>query len=118
MKKEFTISEIAKIAHEVNRAYCRAIGDNSQVAWEDAPTWQKLSACIGVDFHLDNVATPEQSHDAWMAQKADDGWKYGPVKDAEKKEHPCFVKYSELPQEQRIKDHLFKAVCESAKSSL
>ncbi len=32
------------------------------------------------------------------------------MKDAEKKEHPCFVPYAELPAKQRMKDHLFGAV--------
>jgi hypothetical protein len=31
------IEEIAKVAHEVNRAYCQALGDFSQPKWEDAP---------------------------------------------------------------------------------
>lgn len=28
---------IAKFAHEVNRAYCQAIGDNSQLPWKKGP---------------------------------------------------------------------------------
>ena len=38
----------------------------------------------------------------------------GPVKDPEKKEHPCFLPYDELPLSQRIKDYLFTAVVEAA----
>lgn len=37
-----TMDRIAKMAHEVNRAYCQSIGDNSQLPWEDA---QNGSAC-------------------------------------------------------------------------
>ena len=109
--------EIARIAHEVNRAYCTAIGDNSQPAWELAPAWQKVSAVNGVEFHLNNDATPEQSHESWMRQKLADGWHYGVAKDPEAKTHPCLCAYSELPQEQRIKDYLFKAVIESTKGA-
>lgn len=105
--------EIARFAHEINRAYCKAIGDDSQPSWDDAPLWQKESAVAGVMFHFDNPdATPELSHVNWMFQKVSDGWKWGPVKDPEKKEHPCIMRYSKLPVEQRVKDHLFKAVCE------
>ena len=43
-----------------------------------------------------------------MKQKLDDGWKYGPVKDAEKKEHPCLVPFEQLPKEQQAKDYLFR----------
>lgn len=103
--------KVAKMAHEVNRAYCLAMGDASQPAWEDAPQWQKDSAINGVQFHLENPnATPENSHESWMKQKEEEGWKYGPVKDPEKKEHPCFLPYGELPVEQRAKDYLFRAV--------
>jgi hypothetical protein len=45
-----------------------------------------------------------------MKQKLDDGWKYGPVKDPEKKEHPCLVSFSELPKEQQAKDFIFRAI--------
>jgi hypothetical protein len=103
---ERTIEACARAAHEVNRAYCLAIGDTSQPSWEDAPEWQKSSARNGVAGALAGN-TPEQSHESWLAEKAASGWKYGPVKDPEKKEHPCFVPYVELPEAQRVKDDLF-----------
>lgn len=106
-----TPEQIARVAHEVNRAYCQALGDNSQPAWEDAPGWQRKSAIKDTLFHLDNPnAGPEHSHVSWLAEKNRDGWKYGPVKDAEKKEHPCFVPYDQLPTEQKAKDYLFRGV--------
>jgi hypothetical protein len=101
----------ARIAHEVNRAYCRSIGDHSQPPWDEAPDWQRSSAIKGVQFHMDNpLASPEASHASWLAQKLAEGWKWGPVKDADRKEHPCCVPYLELPTEQRSKDYLFRAV--------
>lgn len=104
------LDEIARVAHEVNRAYCQSIGDDSQPAWKDAPGWQRDSAINGVRAHLVSDLTPEQSHENWLAQKEAEGWTYGPVKDPIRKEHPCFRPYSELPPEQRTKDHLFRAV--------
>ena len=107
---------IAQVAHEVNRAYCQSIGDNSQPSWEDAPDWQKQSALNGVEYHLANPdATPENSHENWLEAKRVDGWRYGPIKDPEAKTHPCYVPYSELPQEQRSKDYLFRAVVHALK---
>lgn len=105
------VEAIARIAHEVNRAYCKAIGDDSQVSWFDAPKWQKDSAVIGVNFHLANPdATPADSHKRWLQTKIKEGWCWGPEKDAETKEHPCIMEYEDLPTEQRVKDYLFKAV--------
>lgn len=109
------IDQIAEVAHETNRAYCATIGDNSQPAWKYAPEWQRTSALKGVAFHIAQhvkgvVPSPSASHDSWLDEKIRDGWKYGPVKDADKKEHPCFVSYDELPVEQKMKDYLFGAV--------
>lgn len=114
-----TITYIAKVAHEINKAYCEAIGDNSQVSWESAPDWQRKSAVEGVQFHINNPgAGPEASHMSWMKEKEADGWKYGPVKDPSKKEHPCFTAYENLPIEQRAKDYIFKQVVDSLKVTL
>jgi RyR domain-containing protein len=104
------VHEIAQVAHEVNRAYCQSIGDDSQPSWADAPQWQKDSAVNGVHAHMAATLTPEQSHEKWMEEKVRDGWVYGPVKDPAKKEHPCMVPYGELPLEQRTKDFLFRGV--------
>lgn len=102
---------IAKVCHEANRAYCSGIGDNSQPTWEAAPEWQKESARKGVSFAVDHPeAKPQDSHESWLAEKRAAGWKFGPVKDPEKREHPCFIPYGDLPAEQRRKDALFLAV--------
>lgn len=103
--------DIAKVCHEVNRAYCQSMGDNSQASWEDAPQWQKDSALLGVNLHLRNHdAGPQASHESWMAQKVSEGWVYGPVKDPELKQHPCMVPFKDLPREQQAKDFIFRSV--------
>lgn len=104
------VERAAKAAHEANRVLCLALGDTSQPKWEDAPDWQKKSARLGAELiQLHPETTPEQSHESWLNEKRRDrgGWKYGPVKDPEKMEHPCFLPYSQLPENQRLKDELF-----------
>ena len=109
MKKFLTVIGIAAICHGLNKALCESQGDTSQPSWDDAPDWQKESAVNGVKFHLANPdALPSASHENWMKQKLEEGWKYGQVKDAEKKEHPCIVPYEELPNSQKSKDYIFK----------
>ena len=106
-----TNESIARVCHEANRAYCAALGDHSQPPWEDAPEWQRKSAIAGVAFHRANPAAgPAASHKSWLAEKARDGWRYGPVKNAETKEHPCFCPYDDLPVEQRAKDFIFGGI--------
>lgn len=107
---------IAMVAHEVNRAYCSAIGDDSHVSWLDAPEWQKESAVNGVTFHIENDVSPEHSHENWLSHKRADGWVWGEIKDPEIKTHPCMVEYHLLPKDQRIKDYLFKAVVDSLRN--
>lgn len=103
--------QIAKVCHETNRAYCQAISDSSQPAWEEAPEWQRSSAINGVNFHLSNPnSKPAHSHEEWLKEKEATGWKYGPTKDPSKKEHPCFVPYEQLPADQKAKDSLFVGV--------
>lgn len=105
------IERIAMICHDVNRVYCASIGDDSQAPWDQAESWQRESARKGVEFALANPNAPaSMQHDAWLKDKAADGWKFGPVKDPAKKEHPCMVPFSDLPAEQRVKDHLFRGV--------
>lgn len=102
---------IARVAHEVNKAYCEALGDKTQTLWEDAPDWQKESVIKGVEMHLANPNLGvDASHQAWLEHKRAEGWTYGPIKDPVKKEHPCFVPYADLPAEQKAKDFIFRGV--------
>lgn len=103
--------QIARVAYEVNRAYCQSMGDSSQVPWEEAPEWQRASAMLGVRLHSDNPnAGPKGSHESWMAQKVADGWTYGPEKRPDLKQHPCILPFDQLPREQQAKDFIFRAV--------
>lgn len=106
------ISDIARICHEANKALCETQGDKTQVSFEEAPAWQRDSAIHGVQFNIDNPEAPASaSHDNWLKEKEEAGWKFGPVKDAGEKEHPCMVAFDNLPEHQKAKDHLFKAIC-------
>ena len=106
-----SVEQIAKACHEVNRTFCNLIGEAGQLPWGEAPQWQRDSACAGVKYHLnDPEADASSSHLNWMKDKLADDWKYGPVKDAELKEHPWLVPFSNLPVRQQWKDHFFKTI--------
>lgn len=109
--KTYSDEQIAQITYEANRAYCKTIGDNSNLPWDEAPDWQKTSTIAGVAAHRqDPHSTPRMSHEKWLTFKLNDGWKFGPVKDADKKEHPCILPYDDLPAEQKLKDYLFRDI--------
>lgn len=104
------IEKIAHVCHEANRALQITSGETDvSPHFMDAPEWQVQSAYEGVQAALDGQ-TPEELHESWCASKLSDGWVYGEVKDPELKTHPCLVPYSELPESQRIKDYVFRAI--------
>lgn len=115
MARQAQIDAIARMAHEVNRAYCQALGDNTQPHWEDAPDWQRASARMGVELHLSGDFGPEASHESWMRQKLEDGWLFGPEKSEKAKTHPCIVPFAILSREQQAKDFLFRGVVHAMK---
>lgn len=105
------VNDIARLCHEVNRAYCEALGDDSQPDWDNAPEWQKESAVAGVRFHLGNAdSLPRDSHENWLKHKKNDGWTFGVMKDPSIKEHPCMVAFEDLLKEQQAKDYIFHAI--------
>jgi len=106
-----TLEQVARVCHEANRGLCEALGDMSQPKWDDAPAWQRDSAIAGVAFHRANPdATAAASHESWLAQKQREGWCWGPTKDPDRREHPCYVPFAELPPEQQAKDFLFRGI--------
>ena len=117
--EELNIGFIAKMCHEVNKAYCEHLGDTSQVPFEEAPDWQVQSAISGIQFHMENPeAGPRGSHENWMREKLAAGWQYGEEKNVEEKTHPCLVDYDELSAEQRAKDAIFVAIVRTFVSNL
>ena len=57
-------------------------------------------------------ALAENAHDVWAVERMAQGWKYGPKRDDDKKENPCMVPYSQLPESEKVFDR------EMAESSL
>src|SRR5690606_32599679 len=100
----------ARVCHEANRVLQAINGEPVNPPWDEAPEWMQASTLNGVENILDNDATPEESHQNWMRERAAAGWIYGPVKDEAALTHPCMVPYDELPLEQQLKDHLFHSI--------
>lgn len=43
-------------------------------------------------------------HEVWSQNRMNEGWTYGPVRDDEKKTHPCLVAYEDLPESEKDYD--------------
>ncbi len=46
----------------------------------------------------------ENVHEVWSQGRIQEGWKYGEVRNDAKKETPCLVPYSELPENEKDYD--------------
>lgn len=46
-------------------------------------------------------AIAENAHDVWAAERQAQGWTYGPERNDTKKETPCMVSYSQLPDSEK-----------------
>jgi len=110
------IEDIARIAHNANKSYCESLGDDSQLDWVLAPDWLRKSTIKGVEFRLKNIhGTAEENHQNWVKDKIQDGWKYGKIRDIERKEHPNLTSWDNLPEFQKIKDVLFISIVDCLK---
>lgn len=109
-----TIEQVAATTHEANRVLQGAYADPTipvALPWDDAPAAQKASVIAGVINILDGtVTTPADSHESWCQFKYNQGWKWGPVKDEAKQEHPLLVPHSKLSLANQAKDMLFFAI--------
>lgn len=113
------IRTVAQICHEANRDYCESMLDHSQARWEEAEDWQKQSAFNGVMFAVtNNFPSPRVMHENWCSEKFADGWQHGATKDPAKKRHPCLIRYDELPEAQKAKDLIFRAICVGISAAL
>lgn len=102
---------VAAMAYDANRRFSALNGEFTLPAWADAKESTRAAMTGAVDWVVANPdATPADQHARWMQSRIDDGWKYGPVVDLENKIHPNLVPFEELPENQRVKDVLFRAV--------
>ena len=56
---------------------------------------------LGEDLNELREAIAENAHDVWAAERQAQGWTYGPLRDDAKKETPCMVPYSQLPDSEK-----------------
>ena len=62
----------------------------------------KLSPTLGQLTEL----LAKNTHDIWALQRIHDRWKYGPIRNDKKKEHPDLVPYEKLSEEEKKYDRI------------
>ena len=46
----------------------------------------------------------KNTHEVWATQRVAEGWRYGPCRNEERKEHPGLVSYEDLPNSEKEYD--------------
>ena len=109
--KTISLADAARIIHNCVNSLNEVL-DFPQTQLDEETLESTISA---IKFHLANDLTPEESHDLWMKTKLELGWKYGEVKDVEKKTHPDLVPYEDLPIQEKLKDEIFISLVKALK---
>lgn len=105
------IDDIACTAHTAVMAWARSQGDYSHEIWTNCSAEHKNSMRLGILARLENPdERPSANHERWLAQRAEDGWTWGPVRDEANKKNPAMVSYSELPVDFRKRNEIFMAI--------
>ena len=104
-------AELPLTAKEENRAAARRIADVLALVRLNIATVEQAKLMkqpgtrdieLAIEAQVERLAQAE--HDAWMANRAKNGWSYGTVRDNERKLHPSMIPYSQLPEAEKEKD--------------
>lgn len=76
------------------------------------------TSAVSLDRELTRLAEllAKNAHDVWAQERLAQGWKYGPCRRDDTKEHPCLIPYEQLPEAEKVYDRntameTLKAVC-------
>lgn len=99
-------SELPESLKESNRAFAdRAARTLEAIGWGLVPDPLADPASVTLTLPPDRLeARARVEHDEWCEALVRDGWRRGPVKDAERREHPLLVPWTELDEAERDKD--------------
>lgn len=86
-----------------SRNYIITITHNNMKTYNPQPI-DLLDVALPEDLKELREAIAENAHDIWAIDRQEEGWTYGSVRDENKKETPCMVPYSELPEKEKEYD--------------
>lgn len=101
------VEAAARICFEVNKAY-----SGSEDNWDDLTMGEKEELVEAVKTAFFSNYNANIQHHKWCWIYLKKGWKWGKVKDEEKKEHPCLLPWDYLSEEDQLRDHLFVGMVE------
>ena len=87
-------------AWQDSRNYLVTVPQNHMKPYVPAPI-DLSDVILTDDLNELREAIAENAHDVWAAERQAQGWTYGPHRDDSKKETPCMVPYSQLPDSEK-----------------
>jgi len=86
-----------------SRNYLVTVSQKGEKAYEPRPI-DLSDVELSADLNELREAIAENAHDVWAVERMSQGWKYGPQRDDARKETPCMVPYSQLPDSEKVFD--------------
>lgn len=90
----------------VNPVYCSHSDEEKGIStggYQPAPLdTRDVVLDAGLRELLESLA--KQAHEAWAQMRLAEGWRFGPRRDEQRKEHPCLVPYEDLPESEKDVD--------------
>ena len=106
--------EIARVAHQADRTLSTALGHPCETPWLVLTPECRANLVLGVEVALDTPrASAEDLHAAWLQDKLDAGWTWGPRFDAGAKTDPVMLPWAQLSGHLQRREVLFLAVVRS-----
>jgi hypothetical protein len=106
----YTDQEIAAVARAANAELQALHGDPCPSLPGDAQDAEAHAVTVAGIRAILAGATPQQVHETWVRAREMQGWTHGPAKDSRLKTHPCLVPYRDLPEHQKVKDRVLRAI--------
>jgi hypothetical protein len=107
----------AKFVYEAARLENEAAGRPiNPEPWEkrDEKFRENMTMAVNRQCGPMRLTSPEVLHEEWVRAYEKMGWRYGEVRDTEKKTHPDMVPFNELGRLEQEKDWVFFMLCEIA----
>lgn len=111
MPETITITQLARVIHEANRAYQSALGQPVDPDWDtcgqsENDIWRQESTINSVKDLLAGNVDFEEQHNRWLQERFAGGWVIGPVKDPVAKTSPALVPWDQVPDTEKAKNVL------------